>query len=389
MSVNVSNEELSRTTIERASQQGRKWKSTGTSAGLEVVLILVAFVLLLTGCRSSVFKAGALPAKYRTVARSNRDTIDFSRVATQGTSEATIAPSDLLEITIATGREEEKIQPVAARVAVDGTVQVPVVGAVPVAGLEALEASQNIANFAIQRGMYRNPLVTVEIKSKAVNRITVLGAVNEPGVHEIPRGSCDLVSALAASGGLTDEAGTEIEIVRQANVGLATNNNTENAVQQATFQGPNPPKALPTTMRVDLSGDHPMTDVDVRLSDRDVVRVIPRKQETIYVAGLVKQPGSFEMPLDQDIHLLDAIALAGGRSSPVADKIYVIRRVENQPQPIVIQASLSKAKQNGLENLRLASGDTITIEQTPTTALVDSIRHFFRLSYGVASNSVF
>lgn len=95
------------------------------------------------------------------------------------------------------------------------------------------------------------------------------------------------------------------------------------------------------------------------------------------------------MPLNQDIHLLDAIALAGGRSSPVADKVFVIRRLDNQSEPLVIQASISKAKQNGLENLRLAAGDTITIEQTPSTAIVDTVGKFFRLSFGVASRAVF
>lgn len=132
-----------------------------------------------------------------------------------------------------------------------------------------------------------------------------------------------------------------------------------------------------------------MQGADFRLNDRDVVRVVPRKNEMIHVSGLVRSPGQFELPKEQDIHMLDAIAMAGGRSSPVADKVLVIRRVENRPQPLVIQASLAKAKQNGLENLRLTAGDTITIEQTPVTTVVDAVGKFFRLSFGIASNTVF
>jgi polysaccharide export outer membrane protein len=124
------------------------------------------------------------------------------------------------------------------------------------------------------------------------------------------------------------------------------------------------------------------------LSDRDIVRVIPQETKEIYVAGLVNSPGQFELPTDQDLYLLDAIALAGGHSSPVADKVLVIRRMKDRPEPIFIHASLSKAKKNGLENIRLAAGDTITIEQTPATTVVGTISKFFRLTFGVASRTV-
>jgi polysaccharide export outer membrane protein len=94
------------------------------------------------------------------------------------------------------------------------------------------------------------------------------------------------------------------------------------------------------------------------------------------------------MPLDQDIHLLDAIAMAGGMKSPVADKILIVRREDKQAQPIFIKASMSKAKKNGLENIRLAAGDTISIEQTPATAVVDAFNKLFRVSLGLAGRSV-
>jgi len=320
-----------------------------------------------------------------------------------------LAPGDLLEITVATGRSDEKITPTLARVADDGTVSVPVIGPVPVAGLEAFDASQNITSLAIQRGMYRHPLVTVEIKSKAVNRITVLGAVKEQGVHEIPRGGSDLISALAAAGGLTEDADSVVEIIRQPKFGLAAADTPTPPATSAdsgeielvayqnighsTVANPNTPQTpgwlAPQTVRIDLANGNPITHADYRLLDRDIVRVVTRKKDVVYVAGLVKNPGQFEIPLDQDIHLLDVIALAGGRSSPVADKIFVIRRVESQTEPLVIQASISKAKQNGLENLRLTAGDTITIEQTPVTAVVDSLGKFFRFSFGVASRTAF
>ena len=61
------------------------------------------------------------------------------------------------------------------------------------------------------------------MKQCRTNKITVVGAVNKPGPHELPRGSSSLMAALVAAEGLTKEAGTEVEIrhtdSRQATAG--------------------------------------------------------------------------------------------------------------------------------------------------------------------------
>ncbi len=354
-------------------------------------LLLVA-IGLLAGCRTGNFRARNLPAEFRAAANHRETDLKLARLSTPGTSNALLAPGDLLEVTVATGREEEKLTPMLVRVANNGTVAVPMVGAVPVAGMEAFDAGQSIASVAIERGIYLHPLVTVDIKTKAVNRITVLGAVENPGVHEIPRGSCDVVTALAAAGGLTDEAGTELEVMRQGNAStiLATHpkaSKTDGNVQLAAYQSGAGSNASPQLMRVNLADARLAGRVDLRLSDRDVVMVPPRKAEVIHVAGLVTRPGQFDLPLDQDLHLLDAIALAGGRSSPVANKVYIIRRLVGRSEPVVIQASLSEAKHNGAENIRLAAGDTITIEQTPVTTVVDTLSKLIRFSVGIAGRT--
>lgn len=330
--------------------------------------------------------------------------MNLAQVASVGASNSTLAPGDLLEVSINSGRDDEKSKPVLSRVSDDGTVDVPVVGPVPVAGLEEFEASKNITNAAIERGMYRHPIITVQIKSKAVNRVTVLGAVNNPGVHEIPRGGCDLLTSLAAAGGLSDIAGTEVEIIRQSDsfyaqnqsANPATNGQEPNNIQLAAYNNLQPnndyqgPVAInPKLLRIDLARYNSANDSSYKLSDRDIVRVIPRKKEMIYVAGLVNDPGQFELPRDQDMHLVDALALAGGRSSPVADKILIIRHIDNRPEPLVIQASLKEAKRSGRENILLSAGDTVTLEQTPATAVVDTIYKFFRVSFGFAQRTVF
>ena len=108
----------------------------------------------------------------------------------------------------------------------------------------------------------------------------------------------------------------------------------------------------------------------------------------IHVAGLVNTPNEFELPPDKDVRVLDAIAMAGGLKSPVADKVYVIRQMEKMPEPAVIEVSLSRAKKNGNENLLLASGDLVSVESTYLTSSVEALSTFFRVGLSLGGSVV-
>ena len=348
----------------------------------------------------------------------NQSKINLARLSSTGVSNRLIAAGDLLEVTIASGQNDEKLVPILIRVSDDGTADLPAIGMVQIAGFEPYEASHRIVTASIDRGIYRKPSITLEVKSKAVNHITILGEVDNPGVHEIPRNASDLVRALGAAGGLTEDASTSIEIIRHAPTTLANNSKTNDShsdrlkhhgdddahtmeVKQAAYAGlsdntvnlidgssslSNIAESSPLSERIDLADRSDAILRDNRLADRDIVMVHKREKRLIYVEGLVKKPGQFELPSEQDVHLLDSIALAGGINSVVADKVYVIRRIEGKSQPLVIRASLRMAKRDGNENLRLAEGDTVSVEQTPATVVVDTFTKLFRVAFGVSGN---
>jgi hypothetical protein len=72
----------------------------------------------------------------------------------------------------------------------------------------------------------------------------------------------------------------------------------------------------------------------------------------------------------------------------VADKVFVIRRLPNMPEPAVIQVSIADAKRDGNENLRLASGDLVSVERTMSTVMVDTVMTVFRVGFSVGGNLV-
>lgn len=346
-----------------------------------------------------------MPDEFRCPPVKDTDHINLGSASRSGSNSSQIGPGDLLEITIATGREGENPHPLKTRVTNDGTVLLPLLGSLPVAGLEPYEIGSNIESLALNQGIYRQPQVVVEVKTKAVNRITVLGKVSEPGVHEVNRGSSDLLSAIASAGGLTEEASTLVDIrksAQPATESVATSDEQPSGVQLTTYEGaPSKPATRhhratattgrapidPRSIRVDLTDSNQTEAADLKLRDGDVVHVLPRPERVVYVGGLVRKPGQFTIPRNQDIHLIQAIQMAGDISSPIADKVLVIRRIEGRPEPLVILASISKAKHDGQENFRLASGDVITVEQTASTMVVDTMMNFLRVSVGLAGRA--
>jgi polysaccharide export outer membrane protein len=365
---------------------------------------LLVFCALI-GCKTAPYKVATMPAYLHVPPATPANGFNLAGMTAPGLGTSLISPGDLLELTIVSGHGGDEIVPFNARVSPQGQVPVPLIGLVPVAGLEPFEAEQQIATAALERQVYRQPSVTLRVVDPAVNRVTVLGAVTNPGVHELPRGSSDLANALAAAGGLTEEAGTMVDVLHQGaanvvvdapppaggEVNLASYESTPRSSPDVSGFGPPPlpgTAAAPQTVRLDLARTDSIHETHHGLGDRDVVMVLPEEKQYIHVTGLVMKADQFEIPKHQDVRLLDAIAMAGGVSSPVADKAYVIRRLPDMSQPAVIQVRLQQAKRNGAENLRLAPGDLVTVETTAATVFVDTVRNIFRMSLGVGGNLV-
>jgi hypothetical protein len=59
----------------------------------------------------------------------------------------------------------------------------------------------------------------------------------------------------------------------------------------------------------------------------------------------------------------------------------VIRQIPNRAEPVVIEASIREAKQDGPANIRLAAGDVVSVEETAVTFLVGTVREFVRFGF--------
>jgi polysaccharide export outer membrane protein len=380
---------------------------------------LIAWLWLagvLAGCRGGAYTASTLPLEMQAAPLPPNSSLNLEQLSAAGVGSSQIGPGDLVQITIVSGSGEEKVTPVPARVGADGTVLVPLIGPVAVAGMEPIAAEQCITAAAVERKIFVQPQVTLTVTKQAVNRVTVLGAVAKPGVVELPRGSSDLASALAAAGGLAKEAGTRVEILHRGSPTYAAKQRAArdgdksgevNLVSFTDARNPAfaPPELVPpgadqestslsTTpssgdvTRIDLAQGGSSALESRTLEDSDVVMVLPDDKRLIHVTGLVRKPDQFELPRDKEIRLLDALAMAGGTSSPVADKVFVIRQMPNMREPAIIKLSMADAMHNGDENLRLTAGDLVSVESTMSTMMVDTVGKFFRMAVGLNSSVV-
>lgn len=360
------------------------------------VFICLAILCSAMGCATvsgEKYTSQSLPQQLVAAERQNPQTVDLTRLASSTASTDSLDRGDVLEMAIAVGLNEKDTLKMLLRIQDDGCADIPEIGRIKLAGLDITGAEATIVSEAIHRGLYRNPNITLIMKTKRMNRIMVAGAVKKPAIYELPRGQCDLLAALAKAEGLDPNAGTQV-VIRNSGINsrsgaeriargmLAGEDGVESVGHSVEVTG-----TVPDTLRIDLVSATKNGTGGYQLEDGAIVYVEKRDPEPLHVMGLVTKPGRFEFPIAEEVRVVDAVAMAGGVNSVAADKIYVIRRKPPDPnappedpdnpdklKTVIIQLSLANAKQLSSENIRLAPGDVVSVEQTPITFVIDRIQ---------------
>jgi len=249
-----------------------------------------------------------------------------------------LGPGDLVEMRVygvpELGQE--------TRVSASGEVSLPLIGRTKIGGLSIEEAQAAIEKKYVDGGFLRTPHVSLNIKEFATQGISVMGEVNKPGVYPAigPRRLFDLISA---AGGTTKTAGRAVSITRR--------------------DKPQDPIA------VEFSSDLAQSmgsNVDVYPGDTIVVS----KAGVVYVAGAVTRPGGFVMESNQQLTVLQAIALAGG-TNPTAklNSARLIRKSGEGPKDVPIE--LAKILASKAPDLPLQAEDVLFV---PTSGAKSATR---------------
>ncbi len=130
-------------------------------------------------------------------------------------SDYLVGPNDLLEIDVFDMENLKRT----VRVNAAGSISLPLIGNVVVAGLTAQRIEDAIASKYSEKYL-QNPQVSVFIKEFTTQRITVDGAVQKPGIYPMT-GQISLLQALALAGGAGQIANMGEVIVFRNNQGGA------------------------------------------------------------------------------------------------------------------------------------------------------------------------
>ncbi|QEG41890.1 Polysaccharide biosynthesis/export protein [Roseimaritima ulvae] len=175
-------------------------------------------VLLQVGCwaplRSPGIPANQLPESFRTPSRTGGKPLNFSALTISPPQDYILGPNDQLDVTVSGLHQDSEIRPIRVQLMANGMIQLPLVGAVQIGGLNLVDAQRRI-NEAYAKDYLENPQVNLALIAKGSTSVIVLGEVNAPGAHILPKYQNDVGHAIAAAAGLTDEAADEIEVHRR------------------------------------------------------------------------------------------------------------------------------------------------------------------------------
>ena len=209
-----------------------------------------------------------------------------------------IGPKDLLEVKVFEVPELN----VERRVSDGGSIDLPLLGDFPVAGMTAGEAATGLADLLKEKYMNRAS-VSIVIKEYQDKPVSVLGAVAKPGSLTVS-GNWTLLQAISAAGGLTPQAGTRIYVLRRSDNSLSDT--------------------------LELSTDDLLRNAsalwNVPIYPSDVVNVPAKTTVKVSCLGEVKTPGALEFDGGDPLTLLAVIAKAGGLTDRASKTIHIQRR---------------------------------------------------------------
>ena len=302
-----------------------------------------------------------------------------------------------------------------------GGVELPLIGRIELAGLTLPEATDAV------KKAYRDKQITkedtervhVSLITARVHRIVVLREdtpspvvqLVQPGqVDHIHRGSADVVDlpayendllhALAVTGGLPGtDAAREIWIFKRSGLqdphaicAEELQARTANFVEGEVCEN--------QVVRIPLTGcpgeGLPFTQADVQLDSGDVVYV-PRRDEYFYIGGLV---GGAKIPLprDEDIDVVEAIALANGSvGGPLGQsgqalasgtpghmvrptRVIILRETPDGRQ-LPIRVDLARAMTDQKERILIQPNDVVMLQFKPHQAVFNGVVNMFNWSF--------
>jgi len=252
------------------------------------------------------------------------------------TGDYEVGPGDVIEVAVYGNDDLSRIPTVQT----NGSISLPLLGEVQVAGLTIAEVQRKITNL-LEKDYLVKPQVEVKVKDYNSQYVSVVGEVNSPGRKPL-RGRTRLIDLLSEGGGFKPTASGEVMITRT----------------DGEFEGGQ--KAI--TVRITRSASPSMQDLvnlEVLLKNGDIITAFPKSFVT--VDGEVNRPGRYA--IESDLTVTGAISLAGGFTRFGSNGVKLRRTDPLDGKVTIIKVDLKDVRNGKKPDVPLLPNDVISVSR--------------------------
>ena len=298
------------------------------------------------------------------------DTTPPSTGADRVPSSYVLGPDDLISIRVL---QAPDIAEKPIRIDLNGYIDLPFLGRVRAAGstVELLKTELE----AKYSSIIREPQVTVNVEEFRSQPVSIIGAVNTPGVVQI-RGKKSLLEVLSMAGGLRQDAGNTVKLTRRRQWG---------SIPLATATEDETGKFSVATLELKSLMEAKDPAANILVQPDDVISI--PKAEMVYVIGEVPRAGGFVLSERKSMSMLEALTLAGGINQTTASAEYskILRAPKDSDKRAEIPVNVKKVMAGKGEDLQLMPGDILFIPgSTAKRASIRAIEAAIQVGTGLA-----
>lgn len=257
-----------------------------------------------------------------------------------------IGPEDILSIEVLNVPEMKQT----VRVDNDGTITVKLLGQVKASGLTAKQLKAELQN-EWGKDELVNPEVEIFVREFHGRPVSVIGAVDKPGLYQLP-GPRTLIEVLAMAGGLAKRtnggAGKYLDITRKGGFG-------------ALEPVPGMRQIAPDEEEIDLQQllYFHNNALNVPIQPFDTINVA--KAGIVYVTGEVHRPGAFTLEDKDNVTILQALAMAEGLTGNAAKRAGRIIHQNRDGTLTETPVDLGKIQDGKAQDVQLAANDVLYV----------------------------
>ncbi len=325
---------------------------------------VAALMLCTVGCAPKLPSSESLVAFEE--ARPLQLSVDIDRLvkAKISTGPYRVVPGDVLEVRIpaavrnVSAQSQDLVNAYLCRVDDANVIRLPLIGRMAVSGKTLSQIETAVVDGYCPKYVKKKPQVVVRVAEYRTTAVSIVGAVEQPGLYRLRSDEKSLVALLMKAGGITKDGAAVIRIHHSSQL-----NETKEL-------------ALPVKgMSIPFA--------DIALKGGESVEVERLDPAVFTVIGLVNRAGTYPYPPGAKYNLLQAVGFAGGLKDVAGPQYVIIHRRGADDQVVSAVFKIDGSNATDPARIFIRAGDVIAAEHTARTRTRQVLADIFRFSTGI------